>query len=416
MLQITPLDAVAVTGPDWSPVVRRLGLDTLFAEFADGAAARDVARQPIFEETAALKARGFGAVRIAPESGGRGITLPELFALARDLAYADPNIAHVFRNHFFAVEQHLKTPTDSFSSDILDLAGQGRMFGVAFSEAGKGPAGGRGQIPGATLNWSEADGVYRVSGKKIYSTGNLYADHLFASAVDGRTGKVMQFFVSTAAPGVKLDDDWDGFGQKLTGSGTTIFDEVEVRPKDLFEQPQPGANEPYLYGYTFHQIYLTTVISGIVTRILQDALDLVRARGRNFYHALAERPADEPEIQAVIGRIAAYRAAILAVVDRAIAALDLAWANAQTSDAEALSIAASIAAAEAKVVTDEVAANLAGLLLDVASGSAVSTEKALDRHWRNLKVIAAHNPRIYKERVLGDHYLNGTPPPTGAFF
>ena len=80
------------------------------------------------------------------------------------------------------------------------------------------------------------------------------------------------------------------------------------------------------------------------------------------------------------------------------------------------SMAASIAAAEAKIVTDEVAATLASLLLDVGSGSAVSTARALDRHWRNLKVIAAHNPRIYKERVVGDHYLNGALPPTGAFF
>ena len=164
------------------------------------------------------------------------------------------------------------------------------------------------------------------------------------------------------------------------------------------------------------QAYLTTLISGIVNRILRDALDLIRARGRNYYHALHERPAQEPELQAVVGRIAAHRAAIQAVTERAAAALDLAWAKAEGPRAAELSVAASIAAAEAKVVTDETAATLAGLLLDVSSGSGVSTTRALDRHWRNIKVIAAHNPRVYKERVLGDHYLNGTPPPTGAFF
>ncbi len=228
----------------------------------------------------------------------------------------------------------------------------------------------------------------------------------------------MQFLVSTKAPGVTLDDDWTGFGQKLTGSGTTVFEDVAVSPGDLFALPERAEGGPHLYGFTFHQVYLTVVISGIVTRILQDALALVRGRSRNYYHALAEHPSHEPEIQAVIGRIAAHRAAILAVTDRAVAALDRAWARAAEPDAEALSIAASIAAAEAKIVTDEVAATLASLLLDVGSGSgsAVATERALDRHWRNLKVIAAHNPRIYKERVVGDHYLNGALPPTGAFF
>ncbi|MEH3144360.1 MAG: acyl-CoA dehydrogenase family protein [Methylobacterium frigidaeris] len=416
MLQGQRFDPAAATRPDWSPVTRRLGLDAAFAGFAAGAAARDVERRPIHEETAALKAAGFGAVRLAPGAGGRGVTLPELFALARDLATADPNIAHVFRNHFFAVEQHLRTAQEPFSARILALAGRGGMFGVAFSEAGGGPAGSRGQVPGATLAREPGGTAYRVSGTKIYSTGNMYADHLFASARDGETGRVVQFLVPARAPGVTLDDDWTGFGQKLTGSGTTVFDAVAVRPEDLFAVPERAEGEPYLYGYTFHQVYLTVVISGIVTRILQDALALVRGRRRNFYHALAERPADEPEIQAVVGRIAAHRAAILAVTDRAVAALDLAWAQARRPDAEALSIAASIAAAEAKVVTDEVAATLASLLLDVGSGSAVATAGALDRHWRNLKVIASHNPRIYKERVVGDHYLNGTLPPTGAFF
>ncbi|SEP42044.1 Acyl-CoA dehydrogenase [Methylobacterium sp. ap11] len=414
MIQGQTLDPGAATRPDWSPITLRLGLDALFSDFAEGAAARDVARRPITAETAALKARGFGAVRLPREAGGAGVSLPELFALARDLASADPNIAHVFRNHFFAVEQHRKTPKAPFSARILALAGEGRMFGNAVSEAGGGQAGSRNQVPGARLA-RDGDG-YRVSGRKIYSTGNMYADHLFASALDGTSGRTVQFLVSTKAPGVTLDDDWTGFGQKLTGSGTTVFEGVRVASEDLFALPERAEGEPHLYGFTFHQVYLTVVISGIVTRILQDALALVRGRSRNYYHALAEHPSAEPEIQAVIGRIAAHRAAILAVTDRAVAALDRAWARAAEPDAEALSIAASIAAAEAKIVTDEGAATLASLLLDVGSGSAVATERALDRHWRNLKVIAAHNPRIYKERVVGDHYLNGALPPTGAFF
>ncbi len=341
MLQSHRFDPAAATRPGWSPVTRRLGLDGIFAGFAEGAAARDVARAPIVAETAALKARGFGAVRLPRESGGAGVSLPELFWLARDLAGADPNIAHVFRNHFFAVEQHRKTPDDPFSARILALAAEGRMFGNAVSEAGGGPAGSRGQVPGARL--VRDGGGYRVSGRKIYSTGNLYADHLFVSAVEDGSGRIVQFLVPTGAPGVILDDDWTGFGQRLTGSGTTVFEDVPVAPGDLFAVPERAEGEPYLYGFTFHQVYLTVVISGIVTRILQDALALVRGRSRNYYHALAEHPSGEPEIQAVIGRIAAYRAAILAVTDRAVAALDLAWARAAQPDAEALSIAASIA-------------------------------------------------------------------------
>ncbi|MCZ0963391.1 hypothetical protein [Paracoccus benzoatiresistens] len=57
------------------------------------------------------------------------------------------------------------------------------------------------------------------------------------------------------------------------------------------------------------------MISGIVDRILRDAVQLIQARKRNFYHALHEHPSREPELQSVVGRIATHRAAIEAVTD-----------------------------------------------------------------------------------------------------
>lgn len=405
-------EAAPASVPDWSSVTHRLGFAPVFDRFAAGAAERDTGRHLIFDETKELKRLGFGALRIDLEDRA-ALALSEFFPVVRDLAAADPNIAHVFRNHFFAVETHRRTPRARFSNRVLGLAREGAMFGVAFNEVSKNPAGGVNYLPSARLE-TDGDG-FRISGTKIYSTGNIYADFLFASAVDA-DGEARQFFIPTSAEGVLLEDDWDGFGQKLTGSGKTIFDRVQVDSSDLYDLSQRGPDEPFLYGYTFHQIYLTTIISGIVDRILRDAVELIRARKRNFYHALHDHPSEEPELQSVVGRIAAYRAAIGAVTGRAAAALDRAWAGAEGPDAGELSISASIAAAEAKVVTDETAAVLASLLIDVSSGSGVSASRALDRHWRNIKVISAHNPRVYKERILGDHYLNGTTPPTGAFF
>ena len=42
--------------------------------------------------------------------------------------------------------------------------------------------------------------------------------------------------------------------------------------------------------------------------------------------------------------------------------------------------------------------------------SGVQRTPALDRHWRNARTLTSHNPRIYKERVIGDFYLNGGDP------
>ena len=46
----------------------------------------------------------------------------------------------------------------------------------------------------------------------------------------------------------------------------------------------------------------------------------------------------------------------------------------------------------------------------INEAQAVSTTKNLDRHWRNARVCATHNPWVYKARIVGDYAVNGTPP------
>jgi len=287
-------DTTAIDLVPWSAVTRQLGYETLFRELAAGAPARDVGHRLAFEEAAALKASGFGAVRLPKGEGGQGVSLPALFELVRDLAVADSNLAHIFRNHFFAIEQHLLTGSDPLSRRVLSLAADRKTFGVVFNEITGEPAGSLGQVPATRLEPAPGEAAWHVSGSKIYSTGNLYADYLFSSAAEPERGAIRQFLVAASAPGVKLDDDWDGFGQKLTGSGTTVFERVRVPDADLFELPararassDDGGPKPY--GFTFHQIYLTTIIAGIVERVLADAVALVRERRRNYYHGLAPR-------------------------------------------------------------------------------------------------------------------------------
>ncbi len=55
-------------------------------------------------------------------------------------------------------------------------------------------------------------------------------------------------------------------------------------------------------------------------------------------------------------------------------------------------------------------------LFEVGGSSASSTSLALDRHWRNIRTIAAHNPKTLKAVAVGNYALNGTPPPNQGFF
>src|SRR5690606_24503467 len=83
---------------------------------------------------------------------------------------------------------------------------------------------------------------WRLDGEKYYCTGAIYADWIVTAAVgEGEEGEE---FVSVAvpgnAPGVERSDDWDGFGQRLTGSGSTRFAGVAVAPEQVIHRGRRG--------------------------------------------------------------------------------------------------------------------------------------------------------------------------------
>jgi Acyl-CoA dehydrogenase, C-terminal domain len=49
-------------------------------------------------------------------------------------------------------------------------------------------------------------------------------------------------------------------------------------------------------------------------------------------------------------------------------------------------------------------------IFEVGGSSALDRKFYLDRHWRNARTLASHNPVIYRERQVGDYLLNGKVP------
>ena len=398
-----------------SPYASSLGLAPAIEHIAKTAVEREVDRRLPHEEIAELKALGIGSLRLPKDAGGAGASLSELFSVARDLAAADSNIAHAFRNHLWQVEAALRQPGHPFHAHVLALAAEGKTVGLSFADSDATAAGALSSKVLSRIEWDDALQAYRGSGRKVYATGNLYNDAFVGLAVESRENAAVQY-VLYRGDGVDGDDDWGGFGQKLTGSGTAKFNAATIPAKQVYPQDPPPREGAAPWRFTFHQVYLTNCIAGVARRIALDAVDVLRTRGRNFYHGEADHPADEPVLQAHLGRIRAYAAAIEATIDRTIANLQHAWDSHGTAAEYDAVLAASLSAAEAKVVIDDLAPQIAGWLIDLGSGSVVSQKGALDRHWRNIKVIASHNPRLYKERLLGQNLLSGRLPPTGAFF
>ena len=73
-------------------------------------------------------------------------------------------------------------------------------------------------------------------------------------------------------------------------------------------------------------------------------------------------------------------------------------------------VAADLAAFEAQQVAIDLALQATGLLFEVGGASALDGDRQLDRHWRNARTLASHNPAILRERSIGDYRLNSVSP------
>ena len=362
-----------------------------------------------------------GAIRVPISEGGGGCNVREFFAMLMELADADADVAHILRAHYWFVEERLRSANKDERARWLKHVVAGEIFGNAITEIGGSAAVGTWVFE---TKLTPSEGGYLLNGKKYYCTGSRYSDWVFVYAATP-SGASACALVPLSRAGVSFEpDDWDGIGQRLTGSGTGTFSNVRVAPDEvmLTTVESAGGNavqnptDPYLVGQ-FVQLILTAVIAGIMRSVVTDAVAHVRKRGRTYSHASAEKAADDPLLQATIGQIAsqafAAEALILAAADAQDAALATVVQGAPDFD---LTHRASLLAAQAKVIIDELAPRSASQLFDVGGSSAIKRSEDLDRHWRNVRTIASHNPTAYKARAVGDYLLNGTLLSSNGFF
>ncbi|MBT0565546.1 acyl-CoA dehydrogenase family protein [Williamsia sp. CHRR-6] len=371
----------------------------VFAQIAQGAVDREIDRRLAFDEVALLREAKFGALRVPVEFGGYGASVRQLFSLLIDLAAAESNLPQALRVHWSFVEDQ-RLSTDSRSREQwLRAVAEGRLVGNAITEPGVGA------VDRYRTTLTGTDDALRLNGTKYYSTGSLYADHILVAA--DRDGERVGVLVDGDAPGVTQHDDWDGFGQRLTASGTTEFSDVAV-PADRVLGPGYGA-PGRTYGTSYLQLVQLAVLAGIAQRATDDTAAWVRDRTRSYTHAVADLPRHDPLVQQVIGRLSSVaftaRATVLAVADTLDAALDDAQARGSFDDALLDTAELAAARAQATVIDQVVAAT--SHLFEVGGASIVSERLRLDRHWRNARTISVHNPLIYKLQSVGAHVLNG---------
>ncbi|WP_241649789.1 acyl-CoA dehydrogenase family protein [Rosenbergiella collisarenosi] len=374
----------------------------LFAQIAQGTVQRERDRELPYQPLAWLKAAKFGTLRIPVEQGGYGVSLPQLFTLLTELAEADSNLPQALRAHFAFVEDLLNQPDTELRRRWFARFVDGELVGSGWTEVGDVKVG---EV--ITKVTPQSDGWW-LNGEKFYSTGALYADWIDVYAQREDDGSDVIALVNVHQSGVEREDDWDGFGQRLTGSGTTRFIQAKVEQAHVYPFSQR-----FRYQTAFYQQVLLSALAGISKALTRDASAAVAARQRVYSHGNANLVRHDAQVLQVVGQLASWSYAVEATVDRASQALEYAFTVHDSGDEELIqqaNIAAEVEVAKAQVIATEWVLRGASELFNALGASDTRLSKALDRHWRNARTLSSHNPVIYKIRNIGDWHVNKNTP------
>ena len=275
-------------------------------------------------------------------------------------------------------------------------------FGNAFSERHS-----RTVAEFQTRVLADGDG-FRIDGRKFYSSGALLAHWVPAVGLDAEQ-RAHLAFIPRDAPGLTVIDDWSGFGQRTTASGTVILDNVRV-PAEHVIPVHRAFDRPTAAG-AVSQFIQAAIDAGIARGILAETVQQVRRHARPWIDANQQHAWEDPYTIQQVGDLRIPRARR---GSRARPGGRRHRSGARRPDEESVA-AASIAVAEAKVLTTEAALLAANRLFELAGTRSTLEELNLDRHWRNARTHTLHDPVRWKYHAIGNYQLNGVKPPRHAW-
>jgi SfnB family sulfur acquisition oxidoreductase len=363
---------------------------------------RDKYRRLPVDEIELFSRSGLWGITVPKQYGGAQVSTRTFAEVIAIVSEADASIGQIPQNHFANIEEIRLVGTESQKAFFFERILKGDRLGNAAIERSTKTV-----IENQTQLIPDGDD-YRVSGEKFYCTGALYA-HWVPIRVTNPDGKRVVAIVRRDSPGLTVIDDWSGFGQRTTASGTVILDGVRVRKDQIlnsFEVYQlPTTRGP------FSQIIHVAIDIGITRAALTETIHFLKSKSRPWIDANVESASEDPLTIHRIGELEIQLHAAEAITERAADKIDRAAA---TTD-EMLVAEASIAVAEAKVLSTEIALKATSQLFELAGTQSTLEKYQLDRHWRNARVHTLHDPVRWKYYAIGNFYLNQIPPPRHAW-
>ena len=321
--------------------------------FAQEAALRDRERRLPVAELDAFSQSGLWGMTVPKAYGGAEVSYVTVGEVIKIISAADPSLGQIPQNHLGILDIIRLCASEEQKRFFFGEVLKGVRLGNAFSEKGSKTVG-----HFETQIRPHGDG-YVVNGQKFYCSGALLA-HLVPVAATDERGKAQLAFVERVAPGMRVIDDWSSFGQRTTASGTVLLEDAFV-PASHVVPAHEAYDRPTANGAVL-QIIHAGIDLGIAQAAIDETIHFVRSYTRPWIDSGQEHGYEDMYSIAQIGDLKMRLHAAEALLERSGRAVDAAIAN-PNEDSVA---AASIAVAEAKVVTTEIAIQATNKLFELA--------------------------------------------------
>ena len=260
---------------------RQVLSDELLERIHSRAPGYDAANRFFDEDLEELKDTGYLRALVPERFGGLGLTLREVAREQQRLAAASPATALGLNMHL--VWTGVAKVVADRGLDFLDFLSQeaaaGEVFGFGISEPGNDLV----LFGSQTAAEPQADGGYRFTGTKIFTSLSPAWTRLGLFGLDTTSEdapKLVHAFIERDAPGYRTLDDWDTLGMRATQSHTTVLEGVRAAPDRVVRRLNPGPNpDPLIFGiFANFEILLASVYTGISARALELATEAAHRR------------------------------------------------------------------------------------------------------------------------------------------
>ena len=362
------------------------------AEIADELGRRFAERASTFDETDTfcednyvdLKEAGLIEAGVPTEMGGGGATTDELAGMLRTVGRYCGSTALAFSMHTHQVAipawrwRHQKAPVEPLLKRIA--AEQIILLSSGGSDwiAGSGKA-------------EKVEGGYRITGRKIFSSGAPLGSLLMTTAVleeSGQEPMVLHFGIPMNSPHVRIDPVWKTMGMRATGSHDIIIDGHVVPEAAVAVKRKAGE---------WHPLFQT--IATIAFPLIYAAYLGVAEGARDIAVDLAKKRRKDTHLFELAGRMdTELRAARYA--QRAM--LDAVNENAPSAKSVNEVMAGRTLVARHAIATVELA-------METAGGQSFFRDRGLERRFRDIQAARYHPMQVGPQAEYAGRMALGEP-------